>query len=454
MGQKQDGSSQAHRRPQVERSVNNSREGATTSPEQELEPTQRTVCVVLGMHRSGTSALARTFNLAGCDLPKTLMKGGNGNEPGHWESQAIADFNDELLAAAGSHWDDWLAIEATWYQSQRAAGLAARARSLIAEEADGSRCLVLKDPRICRILPFWLDVFSKMRFEPVFVVPVRNPLEVARSLQARDGFEQSLGLLLWLRHVLAAEADSRNFRRFFCSYDALLTDWAGLLSKAQKALGISFPKPAEAPDAEIDAFLSESQRHHHEPPDRVIDNPAVSIWVRKTYEILHNWAEQGESQQDCLLLDQLRVEFDTACPAFASLVSDGRRMAVMQNQTDEMGQRLQDAHDRLAVCSDDIAALKTDQLEKQSVIDGLGEQIAWMQQVLTATLDGRDGYCGRLTAPSTGTSSRNGFLHFLKQKRLFDADAYLRAHPDVAKVGSDPFDHYIKHGIKEGRRRK
>src|SRR6516225_2492198 len=79
---------------------------------------QRRVCVmVLGMHRSGTSALSRMLNLLGCDLPKTLMGPSKGNEAGHWESRAIADFNDRLLESAGSDWHDWTAINPGWFSS-------------------------------------------------------------------------------------------------------------------------------------------------------------------------------------------------------------------------------------------------------------------------------------------------------------------------------------------------
>ena len=62
--------------------------------------------LVLGMHRSGTSAISRTMNILGCDLPRTLMPRGPGNDLGHWESQAIADYNDTILNRLGSNWID------------------------------------------------------------------------------------------------------------------------------------------------------------------------------------------------------------------------------------------------------------------------------------------------------------------------------------------------------------
>ena len=61
----------------------------------------RICLLVLGMHRSGTSAVTRVLSIAGAKLPASLMGPGRGNEVGHWESDALATYNDELLAQLG-----------------------------------------------------------------------------------------------------------------------------------------------------------------------------------------------------------------------------------------------------------------------------------------------------------------------------------------------------------------
>ena len=75
--------------------------------------TERTAYVVLGMHRSGTSSVAGTLALLGAAAPRTLMGPAQDNPKGFWESQVVTAFNDRLLAAAGSAWDDWRALDAT-----------------------------------------------------------------------------------------------------------------------------------------------------------------------------------------------------------------------------------------------------------------------------------------------------------------------------------------------------
>ena len=132
-------------------------------------PGGRIGVLVLGMHRSGTSALTRVLNLLGCDLPKTLMGANKTNEAGHWESLPICRLNDEILSSAGSNWHDWLAFNPGWYSSPRAAEYKEKALALLEEEFGQSRLFVLKDPRICRFAPFWLDVLETAGVKPVVI---------------------------------------------------------------------------------------------------------------------------------------------------------------------------------------------------------------------------------------------------------------------------------------------
>jgi hypothetical protein len=120
----------------------------------------RNVILVLGMHRSGTSAAAGFMVKLGGAQPKTLLPADDGNERGYFESQALMTFHDELLASAGSSWSDWRQFNPAWYQSPTATTFRKRAKQLFKEEFDGEPLAVLKDPRVCRFVPsgsrFWL----------------------------------------------------------------------------------------------------------------------------------------------------------------------------------------------------------------------------------------------------------------------------------------------------------
>ena len=300
--------------------------------------------LVLGMHRSGTSALARMLSLLGCDLPANLMAPHPSNESGHWESLTIAHLNDEILASAGSKWDDWLAFNAGWYKSPKAAAFKEKALTVLEEEFGASRFFILKDPRICRLAPFWLDVLKDAAVRPAIIMPVRNPLEVAESLSTRDGIDLALGHLLWLRHVLEAEAATRGLPRFHSSYDSLLGDWPRLIPDTQEALSLSWPRFSPLVSEEIGTFLTERLRHHRQSPRSVSDNPLLSAWLRDAYAIFHRWSEESETETDHATLDRIRMELDAAAPAFARLISGGQKAA---REAKALDCRLKEAQSKL-----------------------------------------------------------------------------------------------------------
>jgi hypothetical protein len=308
----------------------------------------RTGMIVLGMHRSGTSALTRVLGLLGCDLPKTLMGGGKTNETGHWESTPVCRLNDRILESAGSSWDDWLPLNPDWFRSPKVEEFRAEAAGLLASEFGASSFFALKDPRNCRLLPFWLDVFADAGVEPVVMSIARNPLEVAASLKARNGFDPALGHLLWLRHVLDAEAGSRGLRRCFTTYDELMEDWVRLADRAQQTLGLVWPRSAAIAADEVEAFLAPTLRHHSEPKASVAQDPRLSPWLKDSFEILTRWAAEGEARSDHKTLDGFRAELGAAAPAFSKLISSSRQaLAERSREAEKSAAELSAAREEL-----------------------------------------------------------------------------------------------------------
>jgi hypothetical protein len=229
----------------------------------------RKVCLmVLGMHRSGATAFGRVLNLLGCDLPTSVVPangdtedaGEGATEGAMGESDAIRQLNDRILASAGTRWDDWVEFHPGWMQSPRAAEFRDEALALLRQEFKASRLFVLDDPRMCRLVPFWLGVLEAAGVQPLILSPVRSPLAVAADLQERDGISPGLGHLMWLRHVLDAEFASRGTRRFFTSYDQLTRGWARTTTAAGSTLGVAWPRLSEKSALEIEAFLSNDCR--------------------------------------------------------------------------------------------------------------------------------------------------------------------------------------------------
>ena len=124
---------------------------------------------------------------------------------GFWESAAFHKFHERLLHAANSRWDSWTRFSPSWRDAPIPAELANEFRALLEQEFGRAPLFVVKDPRICRLVPFWLRSLKGERISTAAIITVPSPLEVAQSLMARDGLGQEHALLMWLRHVLDAE---------------------------------------------------------------------------------------------------------------------------------------------------------------------------------------------------------------------------------------------------------
>ncbi|WP_200285743.1 glycoside hydrolase family 99-like domain-containing protein [Rhabdochromatium marinum] len=298
------------------------------------------------MHRSGTSAIARVLNLLGCGLPENLMPAMAGNnETGFWESRDVADFNDRLLRSADSTWDDWHPMPAGWFNSLSTAAHQEAAQALIDSAFGGQPFIVLKDPRICRLLPFWLTALDRAGYQTRLVVPLRHPLEVASSLRRRDGFSPRKGQILWLRHVLDAERASRNLPRTLVNYTDLLDDWRGVMGRIEQELALGLPRWSDTAEIEIDAFLRDDLRHNQAPP-RLDSHPEVAGWVRRAYPLLLAMTERsdGRQPQEALQqeLDRIAEEFDHASRAFGSVL---RGEEIARAHAETALQRIEQEHD-------------------------------------------------------------------------------------------------------------
>jgi hypothetical protein len=254
-----------------------------------VDPSARPGVLVLGMHRSGTSALTRLLSLHGLALPEDRLAGRPDNPLGFFESAAMVQLNDRLLAAAGSAWDDPRPLPDPPLPPAAMEPLIEEAVALLREQWPGQAPFILKDPRCCRLLALWLPALARLGARPVAVLAVRNPVEVARSLAARDAMPRRDALRLWLSHVVAAERDTRGLARAVVHYDDLMRDWRAVLGGL--GLGVDPDRAAMA-----DEFLTAALRHHEADTDALLRDPAVPAPIKRVYAELRR--APGESGLD------------------------------------------------------------------------------------------------------------------------------------------------------------
>lgn len=180
----------------------------------------RQLLCILGMHRSGTSAVTGFLHALGAMTGPDLLGAMDGvNAEGFWEDSRIVELNERLLAARSSRWQDYAALPRAATDLQEESATRSEAASYFAAHYRAAGTWVLKDPRLCRLLPFWLDIFHAAEVETCLVHVLRHPYAVAKSLHRRDRMPCEYGVLLWLVYTLEAMSHSGGQRSIVTLFD-------------------------------------------------------------------------------------------------------------------------------------------------------------------------------------------------------------------------------------------
>jgi hypothetical protein len=224
---------------------------------------------IAGMHRSGTSMIARVLSHSGADLgpEENLAPAKADNQDGFCENLTLLEVNNELLAAAGGGWDLPPArpLLETAPDDARAKAIGAFVRF------DPARVWAWKDPRNSITLEFWKSLFPDLRV----VICLRNPIEVALSLKARNFFSIERGLSLWLEYnERLLEAIPRE-RRMVTHYVSFFDDPDGEAARLATFAGVRYDEGALR--AVVPAVRKELRHHLYSAADLVTAEVAPRI---------------------------------------------------------------------------------------------------------------------------------------------------------------------------------
>jgi hypothetical protein len=292
--------------------------------------------LILGMHRSGTSAMTRILNLLGAELGSRLMPAvSNNNENGFWENQTAVDINEVLLAELGRNWHDIREMPAGWLHGEAALRARAAIRRLIETEFAAAPLWALKDPRLCRLAPLWLDVLKEYPTDVRIVIALRAPDEVAASLLARDGWSDETSRLMWIQHMREAELASRGYVRSVVTFDEVMADWSSTASRLASDLSLTWPVERSVVAAEIEAFINPSARHHRSGRRAGMTE---SSWLDQLYEAFLRARDEPAAWDE---IAQIGKAYELASSAFAPCVAElTRRLREM----DELRHYFQTMH--------------------------------------------------------------------------------------------------------------
>lgn len=222
-------------------------------------PVPGALVLVIGMHRSGTSAVTGMLSQLGLNSPRAddRIAASQWNERGNGESKSLVQFNNRVLGELQGSWSAPPKLSPAWESDGSLDQLKSEADTAFASAA-GAWPFAWKDPRNCVLMPFWSSVIGPPR-AAIFVY--REPLEVAGSLMARNRFSLTHGLALWERYVRAAATNLVGLPTIAVEFSRVLNEasaWCHELVEFLATVDISI----EPQRAAIAAGSSESSLVH------------------------------------------------------------------------------------------------------------------------------------------------------------------------------------------------
>jgi len=405
------------------------------------------VYLVLGMHRGGTSALARGLEALGISLGTKLMPPAPGNnERGFWEDADVVALDERVLAALDDNWHSLRLLDERALQSPALAPLVEQARRLLEQRVEVLAPYGFKDPRTARLLVFWQRVIDALGREARYIIATRNPLSVARSLAARDRFAMQKSHLLWLAHMVASLRWTEGHKRVVVDFDRLLAAPAAEMQRIQKALGLGAGRHKEIA-AFAEEFLSKELRHAHF-DDRALEQdasvPRLALRLHRLLQRLAGDEIATRSPQVEREAGEIwRAMFDLA-PAF-SLAEDLTREVleyskVVANRDEQIAQLARGAEAR----ERQIAEFGTVVANREQHIEQLGAVLGERDRQLVA----RDGQIAEFAKVVANREARIGQLAAdlgERDRKLLARDEQIA---EFAKVVANREEHVARLGAE------
>jgi GT2 family glycosyltransferase/glycosyltransferase involved in cell wall biosynthesis len=251
--------------------------------------------VVLGMHRSGTSAIANALGCMGVSLGDDLLPAGKDNPKGFFEDKAINDLNIEMLSVLGLDWFSLSLITDAHVDQLIAAGYLEKATSLLQSKMKGHRNFGFKDPRVSKLLKFWKKVFAQFDCEVNYVLCLRHPLSVANSVLKRNKTPIKKGYLLWLSYNVSIANELESLPFVAIDYDRFMAEPNDKLVLLAQQLGLELQ--SDLASDFVTNFLDENLRHTTFSEDDLHKDWQCPAAVVTAYKFMSELAESNDQSE-------------------------------------------------------------------------------------------------------------------------------------------------------------
>jgi hypothetical protein len=286
---------------------------------------QRSLVLVAGSGRSGTSLFSGILQRLGYYVPQPEVPADSTNPRGFAESQWVVDFHTRLLTKAGVQVSD--ARPAAWGATADVAldeAVHGELARWLGKQFRSSDHVLVKDPRLCWFLPLWKRCAEEAGASPRFATLLRHPAAVIESKQrSYGGWQGDVNRTAgWLNLTLFTERATREGHRVFVRYEDLLEDWTKTLGRVGEMLDLTVVRDAPAASIVsthefVDRGLSRSKANW---ADFAIP-AALRQQVDVVWDLVSQLAEDGADRESVI------EELEAARAAYVSLYEDSEAIA-------------------------------------------------------------------------------------------------------------------------------
>ena len=412
--------------------------------------------VVLGMHRSGTSAMAGALSVVGCGFNSKLVKADKFDNPkGYWEPVEVVNINDRVFSSNNMDYMCYWPFPKNWKDTVTFSQECGVAKQWLKTSFEETNFLVIKDPRLCRTLPLWRQAIDEIGITEFYIHVFRNPLDVVSSLQRRDSsLPKSYALLVWLIHTLDALKTCCLERSILVGFSSLLNEPQDTISQIEKSFNVEWPLSTEKRGGELDSFLSKELMHHHS--CELHFSTQLEEWAIGLYELLVKYEFQNLTETflfEVHALSERFLDVKEICFDLSKALSNEKKNA--REQIEYRESLIKEIEKNLTSLSDKLSG----QLEQREInIEQLKQQLISVEENSKELLVSRDAQLecmkARLEEAKQASddllTSRDDIIAELKQQldsterslqdQLIFCDAQLdrvKVHMDEAKQASD-----------------
>jgi hypothetical protein len=231
---------------------------------------RKPIVLVLGMHRSGTSLCSHLLSALGVDMADDIGADAT-NARGHWERWEIVEFHDRILGLFNR---DYLErfhdfpLPVAWWADPRVVQIKHEIVAFL-EKRMGEGYFGFKDPRTMRLMPLWHQIFNELKLAPKLVLCLRNPAQVARSLNTRNGLDPAIGEYRWLVHIVDFFRYISKFDFCTVEYEEWFNNPSANIEKLTKFLDLQWQQSESDLSLVLSGIIDPALRHddaeHREP---------------------------------------------------------------------------------------------------------------------------------------------------------------------------------------------